>query len=183
MKSWNPRNFPDKQNFVKLSTLLIKKGSHKRYATLTTPAVVWALWSFKIFIWSELYWWILKERNSCCLQIDPIYNISLITPALNLDILLLFSIIRKQSHIKYQDRLTYPKVHWKFQKIIHIEIWNQIKSNWKIKFWNLGKCTDCSWKIYLRKISFGVFLFINLPSISSLVILCTLCLQKRVRYY
>ena len=44
--------------------------SHKRYATLTTLAVVWALWSFKIFIWSELYWWALKERNSCCLQID-----------------------------------------------------------------------------------------------------------------
>ena len=32
-----------------LSTLLIKKGSHRRYATLTTLAVVWALWSFKIF--------------------------------------------------------------------------------------------------------------------------------------
>ena len=30
-------------NFVKLSTLLIKKGSHKQYATLTTLAVVWAL--------------------------------------------------------------------------------------------------------------------------------------------
>ena len=27
-------------NIVKLSTLLIKKGSHKRYATLTTLAVV-----------------------------------------------------------------------------------------------------------------------------------------------
>ena len=51
-------------NFVKLSTLLIKKGSHKRYATLTTLAVVWALWSFKIFFWSELYWWALKERSN-----------------------------------------------------------------------------------------------------------------------
>ena len=30
-------------NFVKLSTLLIKKGSHKRYAMLTGLAVVWAL--------------------------------------------------------------------------------------------------------------------------------------------
>ena len=60
-------------SIVKLSTLLIKKGSHKQYATLTTLAVVWALWSFKIFIWSELYWWALKERNSCCLQIDLIY--------------------------------------------------------------------------------------------------------------
>ena len=52
---------------VKLSTLLIKKGSHKRYATLTGLAVVWALWSFKIFFWSELYWSALKERNNCCL--------------------------------------------------------------------------------------------------------------------
>ena len=31
------------------------------------------LMSFKIFFWSELYWWTLKERNSCCLQIDVIY--------------------------------------------------------------------------------------------------------------
>ena len=30
-------------NFLKSSTLLIKKGSHKQYATLTTLAVVWAL--------------------------------------------------------------------------------------------------------------------------------------------
>ena len=59
-------------NFVNLSTLLIKKGSHKRYATLTTLAVVWALWYFKIFFWSELYWWALKEQNSCCIQIDRI---------------------------------------------------------------------------------------------------------------
>ena len=59
-------------NFVKLSTLLIKKGNHKRYTTLTALAVVWALWSFKIFFWSELHWWALKEQNSCCLQIDPI---------------------------------------------------------------------------------------------------------------
>ena len=59
-------------SFVKLSTVLIKKGSHKRYATLTTLEVVWALWSFKIFFWSELYWWALQERNSCCLQIDRI---------------------------------------------------------------------------------------------------------------
>ena len=57
-------------NFVKLSTLFIKKGSHKQYAMLTTLAVVWALWSFKIFIWSELYWWALKEVRS--LQIDQI---------------------------------------------------------------------------------------------------------------
>ena len=59
-------------NFVKLSTLLIKKGSHRRYATLTTLAVVWALWSFMIFFWSELYWWALKEWNSFCIQIDRI---------------------------------------------------------------------------------------------------------------
>ena len=42
------------------------------YVTLTTLAVVWALWSFKIFFWSELYWWTLKDRNSCCLQIHRI---------------------------------------------------------------------------------------------------------------
>ena len=48
---------------VKLSHLLIKKGSHKRYATLTALAVVWALWSFKIFIWSDLRF---DLRNSCC---------------------------------------------------------------------------------------------------------------------
>ena len=47
-------------NFVKLSTLLIKKGCHERYATLTTLAVVWALWLFKIFFWSELYWTLPK---------------------------------------------------------------------------------------------------------------------------
>ena len=33
----------DKLNFVKLSTLLINKDSHKQYTTLTTLAVVWAL--------------------------------------------------------------------------------------------------------------------------------------------
>ena len=47
-------------NFVQLSSLLIKKGSHKRYATFTTLAVVWAFWSFKIFFWSEL----------CCVLMD-----------------------------------------------------------------------------------------------------------------
>ena len=44
-------------NFVKLSTLLIKKGSDKWYARLLTLAVVWALWSFKIdllLIWAVL---------------------------------------------------------------------------------------------------------------------------------
>ena len=48
-------------NFVKLNTLLIEKGSRKRYSMPT--ALVWALWSFKICIWSELHWWVLKERN------------------------------------------------------------------------------------------------------------------------
>ena len=38
--------------FAKLSTLLIEKGSHKRYAMPTTLVVVSALWSFKIFILS-----------------------------------------------------------------------------------------------------------------------------------
>ena len=37
-------------NFVKLSTLLIEKGSHKRYTMPTTLVVIRALWSFKIFI-------------------------------------------------------------------------------------------------------------------------------------
>ena len=60
-------------NFVKLSTLLIKMGSHKPDATLTTLGVVWPLWSLKIFFWCDLYWLALKEWNSCCLQIDRIY--------------------------------------------------------------------------------------------------------------
>ena len=59
--------------FVKLSTLLIKMGSHKPDTTLTTLGVVWPLWSLKIFFWCELYWLALKEWNSCCLQIDRIY--------------------------------------------------------------------------------------------------------------
>ena len=25
---------------------------------------VWAQWSFKIFIWSEMYWWVSKERKN-----------------------------------------------------------------------------------------------------------------------
>ena len=54
--------------------VLIKKRSHKRYATVTTLVEVWILWSFKIFLWSVLYWWVLKERNSCCLQTDLIYK-------------------------------------------------------------------------------------------------------------
>ena len=37
-------------NFVKLSTLLIQKGSLKRYAMITALVAVWVLWSFKIFI-------------------------------------------------------------------------------------------------------------------------------------
>ena len=70
-------------NFFKLITLLIKKGSHKRYATPRTLAVVWALWFFKIFLWSELNWWALKEQNSCCLQIDRILcSLTLLTSAL-----------------------------------------------------------------------------------------------------
>ena len=59
-------------NVFKLCTLLIEKGSRKRYATLTTLAVVWALSSFNNFTWSELYWWALKELNGCCLQINRI---------------------------------------------------------------------------------------------------------------
>ena len=50
-------------NLVKLSNLLIKKGIQKQYAMLTTLAVFLALWSLKISIWSELYWWAFKERN------------------------------------------------------------------------------------------------------------------------
>ena len=60
------------RNFVKLSTLLIQKCSHKRYAMLATQAVVWAFWSFRILPWCELAWWALKERNSCLLRIDHI---------------------------------------------------------------------------------------------------------------
>ena len=53
-------------NFVKLSTLLIEKGSHNQYAMPTALVAVWALWSFKIFNWSELRWRALKEQNNCC---------------------------------------------------------------------------------------------------------------------
>ena len=59
-------------NFVKLSTLLIERGGHKRYTMPTALVVVWPLWSFKIFIWTKLRWWALKEQNSNCLQIDLI---------------------------------------------------------------------------------------------------------------
>ena len=48
-------------NFVKLNTLSIDKGSHNRYAM--PNALLWALWSFKICIWSELHCSVLKERN------------------------------------------------------------------------------------------------------------------------
>ena len=57
-------------SFVKLSALLIGRGRHKRYATLTTLAAVWELWSFKIFFWSGMCWWALNDWNSFCLQID-----------------------------------------------------------------------------------------------------------------
>ena len=60
------------RNFVKLSTLLVETCSHKWYAMLTTLAVVWAFWSFRILPWCELAWWALKERNSWLLQIDHI---------------------------------------------------------------------------------------------------------------
>ena len=72
MKIWNIWSCVMLLNFVKLSTLLIEKSSHKWYATPTALEVVWALWSFKIFIWSELRWWALKERNNCCPQIDRV---------------------------------------------------------------------------------------------------------------
>ena len=57
-------------NFVKLSTLLIERDGHKRYTLPAALVVVWALWSFKIFIWTKLRWWALEEQNSNCLQID-----------------------------------------------------------------------------------------------------------------
>ena len=49
------RSYITPTDFIKLSNLLIKEGSHKWYATLTTLAIVWALWSFKIFIWFYIY--------------------------------------------------------------------------------------------------------------------------------
>ena len=55
-----------------MTTLLIDKGRHKVYGTFTGVAVVGALRFFKIFIWSELHWWALKEWKSCCPQIDLI---------------------------------------------------------------------------------------------------------------
>lgn len=38
------------------------KESQKQYATLTTLAVIWKIWYLKIFIWSQLRWWTLKEQ-------------------------------------------------------------------------------------------------------------------------
>ena len=59
-------------NFVMLSSLLMEKDSHKRYATLTTLEALWAIFSLRNFLWSELCWWALQEQSSCCLQIDRI---------------------------------------------------------------------------------------------------------------
>ena len=55
-------------SFVKLNTVLTEKGSHKRYAMSIALVVVCVLWSSKMFIWSKLHWWALKELNCCCLQ-------------------------------------------------------------------------------------------------------------------
>ena len=41
-------------NYVRMSTLLIKKNSHKRYPMPTALVIVCGLWAFKIFIGSEL---------------------------------------------------------------------------------------------------------------------------------
>ena len=41
---------------VKLSTLLIEKGSHKQHTMPTALIGEWALWSFKVFNWFELSW-------------------------------------------------------------------------------------------------------------------------------
>ena len=34
--------------------------------------IIWALRCLTIFFWADLCWWALKERNSCCLQVDRI---------------------------------------------------------------------------------------------------------------
>ena len=71
------------QDIVKLSTLLIKKGSHKQDARFTTLAVVWSLCGFTIFFWSEFCWWAQRERKNCCLKIDGIlHSLTLISWAL-----------------------------------------------------------------------------------------------------
>ena len=51
---------------------MIEKCSHKQYAILTALIVTWALWSFKILIWSELCWWVFIKQNSCC----PIWKLT-----------------------------------------------------------------------------------------------------------
>ena len=63
-------------NFVKFSNLLIEKGSHKRNGMLTTLAVAWAFWFFRISFCPDVCWWALKEQHSCCLLIDQILNSS-----------------------------------------------------------------------------------------------------------
>ena len=66
-------------NFVKLNTLLIEKSSYKQYPMPTSLVAVLALWSFKIFTWSKLRWWTLKERFRYVpfyLKMSKIYKIN-----------------------------------------------------------------------------------------------------------
>ena len=48
-------------SFVKLSTLLVKKGSHEKYVTVAFLAVVWTLRSYKILI--DIIWADVLSKN------------------------------------------------------------------------------------------------------------------------
>ena len=90
-----------------------------------TLAVVWALWSFKIFFWSELYWWALKERNSCCIQIDRIYIYIYISVILSL-----YSINNKITAIQISPCFTVVsimKIFFTLQKYkyFHLKNWSR----------------------------------------------------------
>ena len=117
-------------NFVKLSTLLIGMGSHRRYAAVITLAVVWALWSFRISFWSELFWWALKEQNSSCLQIGQVLNLLTFWS---------WTLIKKGSHKRYPT-LTTLAVVWAFWSF-WVFFWSELS------WWALKELNSCCLQI------------------------------------
>lgn len=76
-----------------------------KYQTL---AVVWALWPFRIFIWSEQRWWTLKEWNSRYPQNDRILR----SPNL-----LSLGLIKFTDHRPTYSNITNPKHTIVFQRL------------------------------------------------------------------
>ena len=127
-------------NFVKLRTLLVDKVSHKQYATLTTLAVVWALWSFTIFFWSELCWCALREQKSCCLQIGRM---------LRLLTFLSWVLLMEKGSQKWYATRTPVEVFWTFWSL-RIFFWS------KMWWWGLKEQNSCCLQIarILRSLTF-----------------------------